>query len=158
MRSMDFMNYGLSAKCGIKGSQVRDSSEPILCPLLFGLILYVPGNNSQSCRDGSSLVEPFLSRGFKDTTQPLWWSSNPQPLDSTCTTESPPSSVLCPWAKYMLLIHGNTRSGPLNTYTCTSLHLYLILPMLSYPGCHANVVHWLYWNSRIWSSSDAIVC
>ena len=34
---------------------------------------------------------------------------------------------------------------------------YLLLPMLSYPGCHAKARHWLYWNSRIWSSSDAIV-
>ena len=24
----------------------------------------------------------------------------------------------------------------------------LILPMLSYPGCHIRAVHWLYWNSR----------
>ena len=31
---------------------------------LFNLILYVPGStNFQLCRDGSSLVEPVLSRG-----------------------------------------------------------------------------------------------
>ena len=28
--------------------------------------------------------------------------------------------------------------------------------MLSYPGCHVRAVHWLYWNSRTWSSSDVI--
>ena len=32
----------------------------------------------------------------------------------------------------------------------------LILPMLSYPVCHVSAVHWLYWNSRTWSSSDVI--
>ena len=32
----------------------------------------------------------------------------------------------------------------------------LILPMLSYPG-HWKAVHWLYWNSSAWSSSDVIV-
>ena len=34
----------------------------------------------------------------------------------------------------------------------------LILPMLSYPSCHVlRAVHWLYWNSRTWSSSDVVV-
>ena len=33
----------------------------------------------------------------------------------------------------------------------------LILPMLSYPGCHERTVHWLYWNSCTWTSSDIIV-
>ena len=28
--------------------------------------------------------------------------------------------------------------------------------MLSYPGCHVRAVHWLYWNSHIWLSSDVI--
>ena len=32
----------------------------------------------------------------------------------------------------------------------------LTLPMLSYPGCHVRAVHWLYSNSRTWSSSDFI--
>ena len=33
----------------------------------------------------------------------------------------------------------------------------LNLPMLSYTGCHARTVHWLYWNSRAWSSIEVIV-
>ena len=33
----------------------------------------------------------------------------------------------------------------------------LILTMLSYIGCHAKAVHWLYWNLRTWSASDVIV-
>ena len=33
----------------------------------------------------------------------------------------------------------------------------LTLPMKSYPGCHVKAVHWLYWNSHAWSSSDVIV-
>ena len=33
----------------------------------------------------------------------------------------------------------------------------LILPMLSYAGCHVKAVHWLYWNSCTRSTSDVIV-
>ena len=29
--------------------------------------------------------------------------------------------------------------------------------LLSYPGCHERTVHWLYWNSRRWSTRDVIV-
>ena len=46
-------------------------------------------------------------------------------------------------------------------FSCT-LDLYpgpdiLILPMLPYPGCHEGIVHWLYWNSYTWASSDVII-
>ena len=33
----------------------------------------------------------------------------------------------------------------------------IILPMLSYSGCHERIVHWLYWNSHTWSSIDVKV-
>ena len=33
----------------------------------------------------------------------------------------------------------------------------LILPILSYIGCHVRAVHWLYRNSCTWSSRDVIV-
>ena len=33
----------------------------------------------------------------------------------------------------------------------------LIVSTQSYPGCHVRVVHWFYWNSRIWSSSEVII-
>ena len=33
----------------------------------------------------------------------------------------------------------------------------LILPMLSYLCCGVSAVHWLYWNSRIWSLNDVVV-
>ena len=33
----------------------------------------------------------------------------------------------------------------------------LILQRLSYRVSHVRAVHWLYWNSRTWSSSDVIV-
>ena len=37
-------------------------------------------------------------------------------------------------------------------------NLILQVPRLSYPGCHVRAtLHWLYWNSRTWSSSDVIV-
>ena len=29
--------------------------------------------------------------------------------------------------------------------------------MLSYPDCHVRAIHWLYWNSSIWSLSDVNV-
>ena len=50
---------------------------------LFDLILYVPPTIFQLCRDGSSWIEPVLSKDYcvllKDTT--LWrrWGLNPQP-------------------------------------------------------------------------------
>ena len=47
---------------------------PFIC--LFVLILYVPVNSFQSCRDSSFWVEPVLSRELnvllKDTMQCLW--------------------------------------------------------------------------------------
>ena len=33
----------------------------------------------------------------------------------------------------------------------------LILPWLSYLGCHERAVHWLHWNSHTWQTSDIIV-
>ena len=45
---------------------------------------YVPVNNFSVMSDGSSWVEPVLSKDkfvlLKDTTQWHWWGSNPQPL------------------------------------------------------------------------------
>ena len=44
----------------------------------------------QLCRNGSSWVEPPLSKDkcvlLKDTTQWRWWCSNPQPLDLKSST------------------------------------------------------------------------
>ena len=34
---------------------------------------------------------------------------------------------------------------------------FLILPLYTYTGCHVRAVLWLYWNSRIWTSSDVNV-
>ena len=29
-----------------------------------------------------------------------------------------------------------------------------LLHMLSFPGCQVRAVHWLYWNSHAWKSSN----
>ena len=57
---------------------------------LFDLILYVPVNTFQLCRDGSSWVEPVLSKDkcvlLKGTTQWRRWGSNPRPLGLESST------------------------------------------------------------------------
>ena len=51
---------------------------------LFDLIFYIPVNNFQLCRDGSSWVEPVLSKDkrvlLKDTSQWHRWGSRLRPL------------------------------------------------------------------------------
>ena len=53
---------------------------------LFDLILYIPVNNFQLCQDGSSLVEPVLSKDAQghNTVTPL--RSNMQPLGLESST------------------------------------------------------------------------
>ena len=60
----------------------------VLC--LFDLILFLLVNNFQLCLDGSSLVEPVLSKDkcvlLKDTTQWCRWDSNSLPLSLESST------------------------------------------------------------------------
>ena len=57
---------------------------------LFNLVLYIPVNNFQLCQNGSSWVEPVLSKDkcvlLKDTTQWYQWGSNLQPLGLESST------------------------------------------------------------------------
>ena len=53
---------------------------------------------------------------------------------------------------YIILAH-QIRISEILPWDRKSYLTYAILPRLS----HEGYIHWLYWNSRTWSSSDVIV-